>query len=130
MNNPIFQNFQPEEGWNVSKIEIPRKFRSFEKYCIVEKATRERGKKQDKRKNTKSWKGGGERVGGLCLSARFAEAQCVCLLILFLYVATRFKFRIPARDWNLFRAINLHLSMFPDLDDVTWFWQVDSINCQ
>lgn len=57
MNNQIFKNFQPEEGWNRGasrKIEIPRKFRKPWKNIVktVEKATKER--EQDKRKNTKS----------------------------------------------------------------------------
>lgn len=49
-----------------------------------------------------------------------------------------FQISHSSRDWNLFRAINLHLSTFPDLDDVLcatlsllrdFDKKVDSINC-
>lgn len=108
----------------------------FEKYCKNRWKSNEREGEQDKRKNTKSWKGDGERVGGLCLFARFAG--CVCLLILFLYVAVRFKFRIPAETgiyfgqstyiyrrfqiWTTFFA--RRYSLLRDFDK-----KLDSINC-
>lgn len=95
MNNQIFKNFQPEEGWNRGasrKIEIPRKFRKPWKNIVktVEKATKEREKKRESKtkgriQNRKD--GGSERVDGFCLFARFAGTQCVILLILLLYVS-------------------------------------------
>lgn len=63
----------------------------------------------------------------------FIRAVCRMCLFVNLVPIRRCTFQIShsSRDWNLFRAINLHLSTFPDLDDVlcatllvvVWFWQ-------